>query len=98
MSMATWLKDRKLGGPENVTVFTPAPMIAEDAGEDVVKQLLTLATKMGFNYWNNTQDITRLTADAIEFADGRTLPAEVKIIFPDWVAHDFVKGLSLIHI
>ena len=95
MSMATWLKDRKLGGPENVTVFTPAPMIAEDAGEDVVKQLLTLATKMGFNYWNNTQDITRLTADAIEFADGRTLPAEVKIIFPDWVPHDFVKGLPV---
>lgn len=25
MSMATWLNDRKLGGPENVTVFTPAP-------------------------------------------------------------------------
>jgi sulfide:quinone oxidoreductase len=95
MSMATWLKDNGKGGPDKITVLTPAEIIAEDAGKDVVKQLLDLATKMGFHYWNKTQDIARLTADAIEFADGRTLPAELKIIFPDWVPHEFLKGLPV---
>jgi sulfide:quinone oxidoreductase len=59
MSMATWLKDHKMGGAEKATVFTPGPMIAEDAGEEVVKQLLGLAGKMGFQYWHDTQDILR---------------------------------------
>lgn len=95
MSMATWLKDHGKGDPSKITVFTPARLIAEDAGEDVVKQLLDLATKMGFNYWHDTRDIKRLTADTIEFADGRMLPAELKIIFPDWRAHDFLKGLPI---
>ncbi|MGA9659382.1 MAG: FAD-dependent oxidoreductase [Asticcacaulis sp.] len=95
MSMATWLKNNDKGGPDKITVFTPAEMIAEDAGVDVVKQLLDLATKMGFNYWNNTQDIKRLTKDTIEFADGRVLPAELKIIFPDWVPLPFLKGLPI---
>ncbi len=95
MSMATWLKDNDQGEPSKITVFTPGKMIAEDAGEEVVKQLLDLATKMGFNYWHDTQDITRLTAEGIEFADGRFLKAELKIVFPDWRAHDFLKGLPV---
>jgi sulfide:quinone oxidoreductase len=95
MSMATWLKDNDKGGPSKITVFTPGKVIAEDAGEDVVNQLLALATKMGFNYWNETQDIKRLTAEGIEFADGRFLQAELKVIFPDWQAHDFLKGLPI---
>ena len=95
MSMATWLKDNDKGGPSKITVFTPGKVIAEDAGKDVVKQLLALATEMGFNYWNETQDIRRLTAEGIEFADGRFLKAELKIIFPDWAAHDFLKGLTV---
>ena len=95
MAMATWLQEHDRGGPEKITVFTPASMIAEDAGEGVVKQLLDLASSQGFNYWHDTKDIIRLTADAIEFADGRTLPAELKIIFPDWQAHEFLKGLAI---
>jgi sulfide:quinone oxidoreductase len=95
MAMATWLKDHGKGGPDKITVFTPADLIAEDAGEEVVKQLLDLATQMGFNYWHDTQDIVRLTKDTIEFADGRSLPAELKIVFPDWVPHDFLKGLPV---
>ena len=40
LSDATWLKNHGKGGPEKITVFTPAPMIAEDAGKEVVRQLL----------------------------------------------------------
>jgi sulfide:quinone oxidoreductase len=95
LSMATWLKDHKKGAPDKITVFTPGKMIAEDAGEDVVKQLLGIASKMCFNYWHDTQDIKRLTDKGIEFADGRFLDAELKIIFPDWQPYEFLKGLPV---
>lgn len=95
LSMGTWLGTHGMGGPEKVTVFTPAELIAEDAGETVVKQLLAAASGMGFHYLNKTRDITRLTQDGIEFADGRSVEAELKIIFPDWVAHDFLRDLPI---
>ncbi len=95
MAAATYLKETQQGDPSKITVFTPADMIAEDAGVTVVNQLLGLATKMGFNYLNNTQDIKRLTADGIEFADGRSVAAELKIVFPNWKAHPFMRGLPI---
>ena len=95
LSAATWLQEQQKGGPKNITVFTPAEIIAEDAGETVVNQLLEIAGNMGFGYKNKTQDINRLTRDGIEFASGESLEAEVKIIFPDWVAHDFLHGLPI---
>ncbi|WP_338466205.1 FAD-dependent oxidoreductase [Novosphingobium sp. ZN18A2] len=95
LSAATWLKNHDQGGPEKVTVFTPADLIAEDAGEKVVKQLLDIAGGMGFNYVNKGKDIVRLTADGVELASGTSIDAEVKIIFPDWVAHDFLKDLPI---
>jgi sulfide:quinone oxidoreductase len=67
----------------------------QEAGKGVVKQLLDLTIKTGFNYWNKTEDSMRLTADAIPFADGRTLLAELKIILPDWAAHEVLKGLPI---
>jgi sulfide:quinone oxidoreductase len=95
LAAATWLQEQKKGGPKNITVFTPAEIIAEDAGETVVNQLLEIAGNMGFGYKNKTQDINRLTREGIEFASGDSLEAEVKIIFPDWVAHDFLHGLPI---
>jgi sulfide:quinone oxidoreductase len=95
LAAATWLKEQKQGGPEKITVFTPAEMIAEDAGETVVNELLSIASGMGFGYKNNTRDIKRLTRDGIEFENGDSLEAEVKIIFPDWVAHDFLQELPI---
>jgi sulfide:quinone oxidoreductase len=95
MSAATWLKNRKFGGPEKITVFTPAPIIAEDAGERVVKQLLDIAGGMGFHYVNNGEDIASLTADGVTLASGTTIEAEVKIVLPDWVAHNFLIGLPI---
>jgi sulfide:quinone oxidoreductase len=93
-SMVTYLKQRKLGG-ERITLFTPGEMVAEDAGKTVVKQLLDYATSQGCHYLNQVQDIRRITHDGVEFADGRSLAAELKIIFPDWVAHAFLKGLPI---
>lgn len=37
----------------------------------------------------------RLTHDGIEFENGQTLEAEIKILFPDWVPHDFLTSLPI---
>ncbi len=95
LALAHWLEQNGKGGARNITLFTPAALIAEDAGEKVVAQLLDAAGKMGLSYWNKTQGIARLTGDAIEFRDGRRLPAELKIVFPNWKPHDFLKSLSI---
>lgn len=95
LSAATYLGRTGQGGPDKITVFTPAEMIAEDAGDKVVGQLLETASGMGFNYVNNAEDITRITSEGVELANGRTLAAELKIIFPDWVAHDCLRDLPI---
>ncbi len=95
MAMATWLKDHGQGTPDRITVFTPAEVIAEDAGLNNVRQFLELAGSMGIHYLNKTIDIRRLTAEGIEFENGETLEAELKIVLPDWVAHDFLRDLPI---
>ncbi|MBU0655765.1 MAG: FAD-dependent oxidoreductase [Gammaproteobacteria bacterium] len=95
LSLANWLEKHDKGGPQNITITTPAEMIAEDAGEEIVKQLLEIASGMGFNYVNKTGDVTRLTATGIEFENGQVLDAEIKILFPDWRAHDFLRDLPI---
>ncbi len=95
LSLATWMKKHGKGGPNKITVTTPAALIAEDAGEEVVNQLLTIASGMGFNYVNKTGDIKRVTADGVEFVNGQNVAAELKILFPNWAAHDFLKGLPI---
>ncbi|GAB4387300.1 NAD(P)/FAD-dependent oxidoreductase [Albidovulum sp.] len=95
LSLAHWLESHGKGGARNITIFTPAELIAEDAGEKVVHQLLDAASKMGFGYMNKTEGIRRLTAEGIEFRDGRKLEAEFSIVFPNWKPHDFLKGLPI---
>lgn len=94
-SMADWLEKRGMGGPEKITMFTPAEVIAEDAGEKILDQLLPMVQEMGFGYKANTRGIKRIHRDGIEFSDGSSLEAELKIIFPNWVPHDFLKGLPI---
>ena len=94
-SMAEWLQKRGLGGAENITLFTPAEVIAEDAGKQILDQLLPMFNEMGYGYKANTRGIKRLYEDGIEFEDGSSLEAEMKIIFPNWKAHDFLKGLPI---
>lgn len=95
LALATWMKKHGKGGPSKITVTTPAEMIAEDAGEDVVHKLLNIASGMGFNYVNKTGDIKRVTEDGVEFANGQHVAAELKILFPDWVSHEFLRGLPI---
>lgn len=95
LSMGNWLKSHHYGGPENVSVFTPAEWIAEDAGMGIVHGLLKIAGDMGYHYVNKTGDIKRLTKDGIEFIHGPSIEAELKIIFPDWVAHPFLHDLPI---
>ena len=91
-SLADWLEHHKLGDAKKITLFTPAEVIAEDAGEKILDQLLPMVSKMGYGYKNNTIGIKRLTKDAIEFKDGSSLEAELKIIFPNWEPHQFLKN------
>lgn len=95
LALAHWLQEHGKGGPENITLFTPGELIAEDAGEKVVAQLLEAASSMGFNYINKTEDIKRLTANGIEFTNGQSLETELNIIFPNWKPHSFLKGLPI---
>jgi sulfide:quinone oxidoreductase len=95
LSFGHWLKSHGLGGPEKITVFTPGRVIAEDAGESIVDKLLSIAGSMGYHYLNQTEDIRRITEEGIEFANGQSVEAELKIIFPDWEAHAFLKGLPI---
>lgn len=95
MSMAHWLGEHRKGDAHLVTLFTPAEMIAEDAGEPIVTSFLDMATKMGFGYLNKTEDVRQITSDGIEFTNGTSLEAEIKIVLPDWVPHQFLANLSI---
>ena len=95
LALAHWLTEKGKGGPSNITIFTPAELIAEDAGKKVVGKLLDAASSMGFGYLNNTGDIKRLTADGIEFANGKSLKTELNIVFPNWKPHSFLTGLPI---
>jgi sulfide:quinone oxidoreductase len=95
LALATWLGDQGLGGPAKITLFTPADVIAEDAGQEIVEEFLEMAQQMGFGYLHSTQDIQRITADGIEFASGDSLEAELKIVLPDWVPHPLIKELPI---
>ena len=95
LALAHWLQENNKGGPENITMFTPGKLIAEDAGEKVVGQLLEAASSMGFKYINQVEDIQRLTAEGIEFANGQKLETELNIVFPNWKPHAFLQGLPI---
>ncbi|MHB8623645.1 MAG: NAD(P)/FAD-dependent oxidoreductase [Sulfuricaulis sp.] len=95
LSLAAWMTDHDFKGASNITLFTPAEMIAEDAGKNNVTALLKAASRMGFKYRNKLQDIRRLTANEIEFVNGETIEAELKIVFPNWEPHAFLQGLPI---
>ncbi|MEH6830017.1 MAG: FAD-dependent oxidoreductase [Sulfitobacter sp.] len=95
LALAYWLDQNGKGGARDITMFTPADLIAEDAGEKVVAELLDVAGKMGFGYLNKTDDIRRITSEGIEFDNGPSLKCEVKVIFPNWKPHTFLKGMPI---
>lgn len=94
-SLADWLKKRDMGGAEKITLFTPAEVIAEDAGEEILNKLLPMMQNMGYGYKADTKGILEINEDGIVFKDGSSLEAELKIIFPNWEAHSFLKELPI---
>jgi sulfide:quinone oxidoreductase len=94
-SLAAWLDLRNLGGPGSITLFTPGRLIAEYFGDNVASRCLEMANQAGLNYTNNTGDIKRISRWGIEFENGRSLEAELKIILPNLEPHLFMKGLPV---
>ncbi len=97
LGLASLLKEKNWGSAKNITLFTQGEWIAEDAGVPLVKEFLKIAVDgMGMSYMNQTEDIKEITKDGIEFTNGKSLEAELKIVLPNWVAHDFIKKLPIV--
>jgi len=92
-SLAHWLEKNHKGNASTVYLSTPAKVIAEDAGETILHQLLPMMQNMGFHYKADTLGIKKVYEGGIEFNDGTTQESEVSILFPDWEAHSFLKEL-----
>ena len=97
LGLSALLEDQKWGTAKNITLFTPGEYIAEDAGIPIVKEFLHMAhDEMGMSYMNNVEDIKEITADGIEFTNGQSVEAELKIVLPNWNPHPFMKELSIV--
>ncbi|MCH7411352.1 FAD-dependent oxidoreductase [Belliella sp. DSM 111904] len=92
-SLTHWLEKNHKGKASTIFLSTPAKVIAEDAGETILNQLLPLMGKMGYNYQANTKGIKKVHKGGVEFTDGTSQEAEIAILFPDWQAHSFLKEL-----
>ncbi len=97
LGLTSLLEAKKWGSAKNITLFTQGKYIAEDAGVPLVKEFLGMAVdKMGMTYMPDTIDIKEITKDGIEFANGKSVEAELKIVLPNWTAHDFLKKLPIV--
>jgi len=94
-SLGAWLDIRNLGGPGNIHLFTPGRLIAEYFGVDIVNRFLETAEKTGLKYTDHTGDIKRISRWGVEFENGESMDAELKIILPNLEAHGFLKGLPV---
>lgn len=75
----------------NFAGLTTARHIREYAGETILDELLPMVDEMGFGDRAEKKGIKRLYDDGSEFDDGSS-EAGLKIIFPNWTAHDIVKN------
>lgn len=92
-SLGHWLEKNNQGNTSTIFLSTPAKVIAEDAGETILSQLVPMMGKMGYNYQANTKGIKKVHKGGLEFNDGTSQEAEITILFPDWQAHHFLKEL-----
>lgn len=96
MLLANWLKEhRHQKDASLIRMFTPGSVLGEDAGITLAEQFAHLAESMGETIMKDTEDIKRITADGIEFTNGKSLDAEIKIVLPNWEAHHFIKELPI---
>lgn len=96
LGLSSLLEERKWGTSKNITLFTPGEYIAEDAGIPIVKEFLHMAKdQMGMGYINDVGDVKQIYKDGIEFTNGASVEAELKIVLPNWNPHEFMKGLPI---
>lgn len=95
MLIGNMLKKRGHKDCSLVKMFTPGEVLGDDAGKPLAEQFAKLAEGMGMTIQYNTQDIKEVTHDGIEFVNGPSLEAEVKMIFPDWKTHKWLQGLPI---
>lgn len=96
MLLGNWLK--KSQGMKDcslIKMFTPGEVLGDDAGKKLAEEFAKLAEGMGMSIQYNTYDIKEITHDGVDFVNGPSLEAEVKIIFPDWKTHKFLQGLPV---
>lgn len=97
LGLSDLLEQRKWGSSKNITLFTPGEYIAEDAGIPIVKEFLHMAVDgMHMGYVNNVGDIKQIYKDGIEFTNGQSVDAELKIVLPNWNPHTFMKDLPVV--
>jgi sulfide:quinone oxidoreductase len=92
-SLAHWLGKNHKGTASTIYLSTPAKVIAEDAGETILHQLLPMMQGMGYHYQAETLGIKKVYDGGIEFNDGTSQEAELAILFPDWQPHTFLKEM-----
>jgi sulfide:quinone oxidoreductase len=92
-SLAHWLGKNHKGTASTIYLSTPAKVIAEDAGETILHQLLPMMQGMGYHYQAETLGIKKVYDGGIEFNDGTNQEAELAILFPDWQPHTFLKEM-----
>lgn len=58
--LAHWMEKSEKGNTSKIFLSTPAKVIAEDAGETILGQLLPIMDKMGYNYQAYTKGIGKV--------------------------------------
>ncbi|MEG1617611.1 MAG: FAD-dependent oxidoreductase [Bacteroidales bacterium] len=94
MLLATWLREnRQQKDASAIHMFTPGKVLGEDAGPELADRFAKLAESMGESILYETDNVKRITKDGIEFTSGKSLEAEIKMVFPNWEPHAFLKNM-----
>ena len=97
MLLGNWQKEhRHQKDASLIHMFTPGEILGEDAGTVLADQFAKLAEGMGETILYDTDNIKRITADGIEFTNGKSMEAEIKLVLPNWEAHAFLKSLPIV--
>ncbi len=95
LSFCSWLEDRGIARPGDITLFTPGAGPAVEAGEHISGRITKEASGVGINLLCDTGGIRRIASWGIEFENGAETEAEIKIALPDWEAHELLKELPI---
>lgn len=96
MLLGNWQKEhRHQKDCSLIRMFTPGDILGEDAGAELAAEFAKKAEGMGESIMYNVGDVKRITADGIEFTNGQSMEAEIKLVFPNWEAHSLFKDMTI---